>query len=317
MPRWIVRGFALLLIGCIVVAVAVAGRVWLVAQDAPRHLERRGVLISAEQTGRLRLAHSEIREYRLVSDSGLRVDIAVRFPDRILPQRPLLLIMGGQETGRAAVEVIPDTRGVVLAAISYPFGTVPHRNLLAVFAALPRIQRGIFDTPAAALLALDYLLGTEAGISPERVEMAGISFGAYLAAVPAVLDRRVQRLWLIHGGAMPAEVLDYGLRKRVTPAPLRRMVARFLADVVGATHLGPEAWLGRLSPRPLVLVHAAEDSALPATAVEALRKLAGQPYEELWTAGEHVHPRRPQVISAISDLMFTRVACPLIDSERC
>ena len=36
----------------------------------------------------------------------------------------------GQETGRAAVEVIPDTQGVTLAAISYPFGTIPHRDAL-------------------------------------------------------------------------------------------------------------------------------------------------------------------------------------------
>ena len=94
-------------------------------------------------------------------------------------------MMGGQETGRAAVRVIPDTRGVTVAAISYPFGTVPHRQILGLALALPRIQQGIFDTPAGVLLALDYLLGDSSGLNPGRVELAGISFGAYLAAIPA------------------------------------------------------------------------------------------------------------------------------------
>lgn len=47
------------------------------------------------------------------------------------------------------------------------------------------------------------------------MELAGISFGAYLAAVPAALDPRVKRLWLIHGSGDPAAVLEAGLRKRI------------------------------------------------------------------------------------------------------
>ncbi len=301
---------ALLAVFSLCIAVAAAW-LWQAAQQPPEHLARKGRLVAVEPLSSYRLRDSEVRELRLFSDSGLAADLAIRRPDRGLEHRPLLLVMGGQETGRAAVDVIPDTRGAIVAAISYPFGTVPHRNLLDVFLALPRIQRGIFDTPAAALLALDYLLSPESGINPGRVELAGISFGAYLASVPAVLDPRVERLWLIHGGGAPADVFDYGLSKRVPQGTLRRTLSDFLASVAGAAHLGPEAWVSRLSPRPLVLVHARRESALPPSAIDALEAAVREPVEILYTPGKHVHPKRPEVVSQISELMFARMRCPI------
>lgn len=304
--RWLGLLLALLL----VLAAVLAGWLWRAAQEPPQHLARKGHLVSVEPLSRYRLRDSEVREYRLFSDSGLAADIAVRRPDQGLDHRPLLLVMGGQETGRAAVDVIPDTRGAIVAAISYPFGTVPHRSLLQVFLALPRIQQGIFDTPAVALLALDYLLSPDAGINPGRVELAGISFGAYLASVPAVLDPRVERLWLIHGGGAPSEVFDYGLSKRIPVPPVRRALSDYLAGVAGAAHLGPEAWVHRLSPRPLVLVHASRESSLPPAAIDALEAVVREPVEVLYTEGKHVHPKRPEVVTAISELMFERMRCP-------
>jgi hypothetical protein len=283
----------------------------LAAGTAPApedHLRRKGTLSEVRQTDEYRRPGGLVREFRLQSDSGLAVDIAVLYPDQSLPHHPLLLMMGGQETGRAAVSVIPDTLGVTLAAISYPFGVVPHRDLLGMLLSLRRIQAGIFDTPAAALLALDYLLSPEAGLSPGRVELAGVSFGAYLAAVPAALDTRVQRLWLIHGGGDPQLALDHMLRKRIGQSGVREQVARFLAAVAGAAYLGPERWVQRLAPRPLVLVHARADDDLPPAAIDALHGAVREPVEILWTPGQHVHPKRPEVVEAISRLLFSRIS---------
>ena len=291
----------------LVVALALLGLL-LTAQFPPEPLADKGVLLGYELTGRFRASGGEISEFRLYSSGGLEVDIAVLRPDRLLPGRPLVLLMGGQETGRAAVQVLPDTRGVMVAAISYPFGTVPHRDPLRLAIALPRIQRGIFDTPAVALLALDFLESKEADLAPGWIEMAGISFGAYLAPVPAVLDARVERLWLVHGGAAPARVLEHGLRKRLSPGVLRRAVAAYLAAVAGSDHLAPEQWLPRFAPRPAVLVHARADDDLPAEAITALHGAVRGPVDILWTEGKHVHPKRPGVIAEITDILFSRIA---------
>jgi hypothetical protein len=262
--------------------------------------------VAAEVTSESSLPDGRLSEVTLRSSSGLEVEIALRIPEKPLPHRPLLVLLGGQETGRAAAEIIPETHGVVVAALSYPFGTVPHRDGLKLALALGRIQQGILDTPPAVLLALDYLLARP-DLAPERVELAGISFGAYLAAVPAALDQRIERVWLIHGSGDPAGVLEAGLRKRIPIAPVRQGVASLLATTASAHHLSPEHWVARIAPRPLVVVNAAEDTALPREAVQVLHQALVPPYEVLWTPGDHVHPKRPETIQAITGLLFERI----------
>ena len=300
----------------LVLAALLLALLWLLAPVVaqPDFLARKGQLIAAEVTSESPQPDGRLFEVNLRSSSGLEVEIALRVPEDPLPHRPLLVLLGGQETGRAAAEIIPATHGVVVAALSYPFGTVPHRDGLQLALALGRIQRGILDTPPAVLLALDYLLARP-DLAPERVELAGISFGAYLAAVPAALDQRIERVWLIHGSGDPAAVLEAGLRKRIPLQPLRQGVASLLAAAASAHHLSPELWVARIAPRPLVVVNAAEDTALPQEAVQVLHRALVPPYEVLWTPGDHVHPKRPETIHAITRLLFERIEADSIHDD--
>jgi hypothetical protein len=284
-----------------------AGALLLPVVAEPEFQARRGELADAHKTGRWVVPGGRIEEISLTSTSGLAVELALRLPDEPLPGRPLLIMLSGQETGRKAVELLPDTRGVAVAALTYPFGTVPHRDGLALTLALRRIQRGIVDTPPAVLLAADYLLARP-DLAPGRVELAGISFGAYLAAVPAALEPRIERLWLIHGSGDPQGVIEAGLRKRIGVEPIRRGVAWFLATAAAAHHLSPEHWVARVAPRPLIVVNAAEDSSLPAEAVNVLHQALKPPFEVLWSPGDHVHPKRPETIDYITDLLFQRIS---------
>ncbi len=314
MPRGRLTRFALGAAALVLAALLLA-LLWLLAPVVaqPDFLARKGALIAAEVTSESPQPDGRLFEVSLRSSSGLEVEIALRVPDDPLPHRPLLVLLGGQETGRAAAEIIPATHGVVVAALSYPFGTVPHRDGLQLALALGRIRNGILDTPPAVLLALDYLLARP-DLAPERVELAGISFGAYLAAVPAALDQRVERVWLIHGSGDPAAVLEAGLRKRIPSQPLRQGVASLLAAAASAHHLSPEFWVARIAPRPLVVVNAVEDTALPQEAVQVLHRALVPPYEVLWTPGDHVHPKRPETIHAITRLLFERIEADSIDN---
>lgn len=277
-----------------------------VAAPEPDYRARRGELASAVELASYPFEDGHIEELELTSSSGVSFQVALRIPDDPLPGRPLVLLLAGNETGRKAATLIRDPGGVAVAALSYPFAEIPYRDWLPLLQALPDIQRGILDTPAAVLLALDYLLARP-DLAPEQVELAGVSFGAYLAAVPATLDPRVDRLWLIHGSGTPAEVIEYGLEGRLPTPWLRRAAGGLLARIAGAAHLSPEHWVRRYGPRPLVVINADADESIPEQAIAAFHDALPRGTEVLWTPGDHVHPKRPEIMDRLSAMIRMRV----------
>jgi len=73
-------------------------------------------------------------------------------------------------------------------------------------------------------------------------------------------------------------------------------------------HLGPEQWVGRISPRPVIIINARQDPSFPASSIEALHKAANEPYEIIWTEGTHIMPGRVEIVESISSLVLERVA---------
>ncbi|MDZ7782503.1 MAG: hypothetical protein U5K56_06000 [Halioglobus sp.] len=62
--------------------------------------------------GSARVSGGRIAEVEVDVQLGLEVDLALRLPDSPLPGRPLLIMLGGQETAARRWNCCPDTRGV-------------------------------------------------------------------------------------------------------------------------------------------------------------------------------------------------------------
>lgn len=278
----------------------------VLSDPVPGFAARKGELLSFEVTSLRELADSRLSEIALTSTSGLKVELALRQPHIPLPTKPILVVIAGLEAGRDAVMMFPTTHGVTVAALSYPYEGSREFSRLALALDLHKVQRAIVDTPPAVMLANDYLL-QQADLDSENLELVGVSFGAFLAAVPAALDPRVQRVWLIHGAGDPARVIDGGLEKNIPLAPLRLLVAKFLAAAVGSHYLSSEEWVGRVAPRPVMVINGCTDDDLPREAVKVLHDALQMPYEVMWTKGGHIHPKRPETIIEVIELMFQRV----------
>jgi pimeloyl-ACP methyl ester carboxylesterase len=308
----IITGFRYLLaaVALTVIVLPCIGVAWLLApvmtDPVPGFVARKGELQSVEVTLRRQLDDGVLTEVTLHSSSGLTVQLALRQPLRPLPSRPILLLIAGQETGRDAVMVFPETHGVAVAALSYFYQGGGGFSRLGLAMNLHKVQQAILDTAPAVMLANDYLLA-HAGLDSDNLELAGVSFGAFLAAAPAVLDPRVRRLWLIHGAGDPAAVLEHSLENKIPLAPLRALVARFLATIAGSEYLSSHIWVGRIPPRPVVVVNGRADDDLPVTAVRALHDALGDSGEIIWTEGGHIHPKRPETIIAVIDIMLQRI----------
>lgn len=270
--------------------------------------QRRGVLVEARETDRMDLGNTILTEVRLASSSGLVVEIAVRVPKEMDTRLlPLVVLLGGHRTGRDAARLVGDTSGVVVAALSYPYWGDPVGRGLLQLTSIPRIQQAILDTPPAVLLAIDYLLG-KPYVDSERVELVGVSLGAFIVSVPGALDPRISRVWLIHGAGKPPEVLTHRLKEYIDWATARRLAGYALGFLSCSHYLQPERWVGRIAPRPVIVVNARNDQELPSSSVASLHQAVCQPAEIIWTEGQHVLPTRRETVEKIADLVLERLA---------
>jgi hypothetical protein len=297
----VAAGLGMLVVGLGILLVPV------IPDPAPGFSERRGDIAEARITATEDLRGAILQEVTLVSDSGLEVELSVRVPRETTSPAPLVLLLAGQRTGRNAARYAADSRGVVVAALSYPYRRDPDAGTFAMVMDLPDIQRGVLDTPPAILLATEWLI-RQPYVDADRVELAGGSLGAFFTPVAGAMEPRFRRVWLIHGAGDPGAVLDHGLREHVPLAPLRALLSRLLATVAAGHHLAPEKWVGRIAPREVIVISARDDESMPGESVRVLHEALGEPSEIIWMEGGHVLPRREEIIERLTDLVFSRVA---------
>jgi hypothetical protein len=170
-----IRRVITLIVGLLVVIVA-AYSVYLAVPRSDYFLERSGTLVDAQVI-------AEEREFdrsytvHLTSSTGLEVDMRVLRPEVDVTERlPLVLILGGQETGKDAIDLVGAADGIAFAAIDYPYdGSQDLDGFWKSVAAIPAVQRAFLDSPPAVSLALNWLLQQE-WVDAERTELAGVSY---------------------------------------------------------------------------------------------------------------------------------------------
>ncbi len=281
---------------------------WL-ARDLTGGFEaRRGKLDSAQIEERAEVDGHVEELVRLVSTSGLVVEVATKRPAGPAPVggRPVAILLGGMETGRKALRFVPDTRGAFAVALAYPYTGPRKPKGLAVLGAAPEIRAALRDTPPAIRLAIDWVL-TQPGLDPARIELVGVSLGAPFACIAGALDERVARVWSIHGGGDVPEMIEAGLERRIGFAPARWALARAGWIAAGGPPLAPERWVAGIAPRPFVLVAAHGDERVPRACTDALFAAAREPKELVWTEGGHVDTDRERIARELVELVLSRM----------
>lgn len=289
----------------------VAGTVaWLARDPVPHVLARRATTLSVTTLDSATDAGHRNERLRVRGANGLTFDLQVRGPvDHAAPspRRPLFLILGGYRTGDRAATLIPDTRGNLVVAMSYPYEGDLDAKGLAVIPQVPAIRRAILDTPAAVMVALDYLLARP-DVDSSRIELVGASFGTPFGIMVGALDRRVTRVWSVHGAVDPYAQIELNLRPRLGWAPVRVPVAGLATLLVSGWRLDPERWAPRVSPSPLIMINARLDERMPADAVARLHAIARAPRDVIWLDGPHMQSNRKEVIAGLVDAVLERAS---------
>jgi len=300
-PAVIVLALALLMVGLYWLELAVPKRDYF--------LERRGTLVRQDL-----LAASEngvVRQtVQLESSTGLQVDLRLLRPATAPGEMlPVIVVMGGEGTGKDAVDLVGDPQGVAYLALDYPYQGDQELDAFWVsIAAIPAIQQAFLDSPPAMSLAVDWA-EQQAWFDADNVELVGASLGVPFTAVAGAIDERFTRVWLLHGGAENVPWVMHAGRRFIENHFLRGIVARGALLLVYGNSFRTMDWIPKIAPRPLVIVAARDDDFVPREAQEPFIAAAESEYIELvWTEGQHIRPTRRNELQQLLDVVLSRVA---------
>jgi cephalosporin-C deacetylase-like acetyl esterase len=265
---------------------------WHLATPQTRYmLDRHGLLV--DRLVSAASADGVIDELlHLESSSGLKVDARVKRP--VSETRlPVLLVLGGHDTGKDAVDLVGSPAGVAFVAIDYPFYANHHPDgVWESLAIVDDVQQAFLDTPPALSLIVDWLL-EQPWVDPRRIELIGVSLGVPFAAAAGALDTRFDRVWLMHGGGDNASWTAHGARRHIGNDTLRRIVSQAALLLAYGNSFDTVHWIEQTAPRPVVLVMARNDDYVPPEAQQPLIEVARSEHVELiWTEGLHIGPER-------------------------
>jgi dienelactone hydrolase len=272
-----------------------ATALFLVRDPSARFEQRRAGLASVSSGPVERLDSSLVQSIRVADSSGLVVDLTWRRHAADSARRlPLAVVLGGHVRGKDAVRLVGDTRGIMVAAVSYPFDGDVRPSAATFLRQIPKIRGAFLDTPPALRLALDHLHQRD-DVDPGRIEAIGVSLGAPFMTIAGALDQRFSRVWAIHGSGGSYAPLEASMRQSIDFAPLRVLAAGIANVIIAGPSLSPERWVKRISPRPFMMVNALDDERMPRESVEALYDSAAHPKEIIWMSGQHVHGDAPTI----------------------
>lgn len=288
--RRFVSGLIQILLVLIAVAVLVVSH-FATRDYTDRFREKHGMFQSARTDsteGDTFVARSWIT---LTSTSGLKVACGVVVPHQpagtLNRKYPAVIVLGGNATGKNAVRYAFDIDDVVIVSPDYTYEPRRSYSVMEFLGDLPDIHGAILDMIPSVMLALDYL-ERRGDVDMSKVVMMGYSFGAPFVPIVMVNDARPAVAAMVYGGGDMESLIRHNVGRYENP---------FVAGLAGVLSgvllrpLEPLRHVGRISPRPVLMINGSDDEQVPRSNVEMLYEAAGQPKKLVWLDSKHVNTR--------------------------
>jgi hypothetical protein len=292
-----------------VVAIIGAYTIELAIPKRDYFVERRGTLENIEVVESVD-GDVVMQTVRLEASTGLAVDMRLVRPLTDPGETlPVIIVMGGEGTGKDAVDLVGAPQGIAYLALDYPYeGDQELDAFWESMTAIPGIQQAFLDSPPAMSLAVDWA-EQQSWFDPDNVELVGASLGVPFTAVAGAMDDRFTRVWLLHGGAENFPWVMHVGRRYVENEFLRGLLARLALLLVYGNSFETLDWIPEIAPRPLVIVAARDDDFVPPEAQQPFVDAAeaGEHIEIVWTEGRHIRPTRREELQQLLDIVLSRI----------
>jgi hypothetical protein len=266
--------------------------------------DRRGTLVAAETSAARARGRYAAHTVRLRSSTGLVASgRLVRPTGTGAGCYPAVLLQNGREENSHVIGRLPREFGdVVVLALDYP-PEIPYvMRLRDVVFHGERLQHAARQIPALFSLAASYL-AERSDVDSTRIALAATSFAVPFATISAAIDDRFRNVALIYGAGDLPSVVRANLAIR--PRFLRRPAAWLATQPFAAFY--PERFIGRIAPRPVVMVNGIDDPQMPVSAVQRLYDAAGQPKSIVWLRTGHLMPTDSALIRSLVDTALVRL----------
>jgi dienelactone hydrolase len=233
----------------------------------------------------------------LATADGDKIDVAVSRPSGDDRRYPVMILIGGFDTGRHIVDHVTDPGANVVIGYGYPdIGLLKAGNrptILRLFTA----QRDAHRVPAQIAELATWAV-SQPWVDRDRISLVGVSLGAVLAPAAAHAMNAAgvspSAVVLADGGAGIASMIEVNLR-HVTGF-WRGPAAWLLGTAL--RRIAPERHLSYLRGN-LLLVHASSDRFISPAAAALLDHLAPNPKTVVTLPGDHVGPGEPAVMAIL------------------
>lgn len=295
--------FSLVLTGLLALCVACGGGESSPNGELEAYRAQRGDLSQFATADAVPRGRYVAERVRLESSTGLVVTGTVYHPNPDSRCLAAVLLQDGREENSGVIGRLPaDFGNVVVLSLDYPTELPYAIRLPEVMRHTAKLQRAARRIPAIFSLGAAYLERRE-DVDSTRIALAATSFAVPFATIAAAMDTRFRNVALIYGaGDMPL-VLAANLPD--VPAPLRSAAARLAMQPFSA--FAPERFIGRIAPRPVVMINGVDDPQMPVAAVRHLYDAARPPKSLLWLRTGHLMPTDSALIRLLIDSAFARL----------
>ncbi len=144
---------------------------------------------------------------------------------------------------------------------------------------------------------MDYL-ASRSDIDKTRLGCAGISLGGIFGGVFASVEPRIRTVALWSAGGDWGELLTqsrhpFALKRREKQDLTSEEIEKILRDV------DPLTYIGKLTPRPLLLLAGTEDYVVPNDSTDLLFSAAGEPKKLVRYPGGHIPDLRAMTVRTL------------------
>lgn len=302
--KWFVR------LGIVLGLLALAGGYWMAEYDARNWAvwfhQNKARLTDAAWVSSITEGAAVVQEMDFANDRNLRVRARVSMPEPQPNVRwPAVILVGGVETGRRILELLPPQRGLVIVALDYPGDPkLDFNGLVPATRSALRLRDSCVNLVSGVLLVTDWLQ-RQPLVRHDHISVVGVSVGAMVAAAAGGVDERFSNVVLVQGGAGVGRILAHNAPRLGLPFSPETCVG--LGDWLFKP-LEPARYVARIAPRRLIVLGAREDAFMPADATEALCNRAQEPKQMVWLDGAHVTADQKALTAEVAKRVLTELA---------